>query len=76
MKTLREFITEHELNPEDNGNGIDWYSPDEMIYQESRKIDGHTKLHIFSDGSLCGILDTDTTSILLSEDDLKDDYGF
>jgi len=74
-KTLKEFIAENELNPEDGGMGLIWWRPDEMIFVETKKIDHATYLHVFSDGATrCGILDTEARSDLMSEDDLNE-YG-
>jgi len=69
--TLRQFIAENELNPEDGGRGLEWFLPDDMRLIESRENADGTQLHIFSDGcDRCGLVDTDTMSILLSGDEL------
>jgi len=71
MKTLRQFIADNDLNPEDGGLGLAWWRPDDMVYAYSRNIDIATDLHLFTDGTtVCGLLDTATTSVLTSDDDL------
>jgi len=69
--TLRAFIHSNELSPEDGGRGIEWFRPDEMMFERTQRKDENTELHLFSDGATwCAILDTATTSILMGEDDL------
>ena len=65
MTTLREYISKHELSPEDNGLGLEWYRPDEMIFV--RKTGN---IALFSDGcTRCVIEETGIYSKFLSEDD-------
>jgi len=37
-QTLREFLLEHDLSPEDGGLGLEWFRPDEMLLIEERCI--------------------------------------
>ena len=68
---LKQFIVKHSLDPEDGGLGLAWFHPEKMLFVSRKKIDNDTELNIFSDGATkCGLLDTATTSILLSEDDV------
>jgi hypothetical protein len=70
--TLREYIAEHGLSPEDGGRGIEFFRPDEVALTKTM-ADGDAELHIFeAEGVRCGLLDTDTHSVLMDEDELAD----